>query len=135
MEEKNFSIEEAAKILGVSEKTIRRYIKDGKIKAVKVDGKYVIPEGEVSRESVIKQYSTDDNRQEIQFLLEKIKALEEDKVFLQGQISEMQRHIQSLLQELSEIRKSYDQLVTSKALPPPKEGIIAMVRRFWERGL
>ncbi|MGB9682815.1 MAG: helix-turn-helix domain-containing protein [bacterium] len=130
MEEKLYSIEEAAKALGLSEKTIRRYIKDGKIKAIKVEGRYSIPEGEIARESLIKQYEEED-RKEIDSLLERIKTLEEDKIFLQGQISELQRHIQSLIQELSELRKSYDQLVTAKALLPPKEGFISRIKRLW----
>jgi excisionase family DNA binding protein len=131
MEERIYSIEEAAKTLGVSEKTIRRYIRDGKIKAIKVDGRYSIPEGEISRESIIKQYD-EDTRREIDFLLEKVKSLEEDKVFLQGQIGELQRHIQSLLQELSDLRKSYDQLVSARALPPPKEGFLSRIRKLWK---
>lgn len=43
------SIQQAAKELNVCEKTIRNYIKNGQIKAVKIGGLYRISEEEIKR--------------------------------------------------------------------------------------
>lgn len=41
---KTYTVSDIAKYLGVTERTIREYIKSGKIKAVKVGNKYIISE-------------------------------------------------------------------------------------------
>jgi excisionase family DNA binding protein len=48
--ERHYKTSEVAKILGVDRRTIWRWIKEGKIKGIKLPGKlYVIPESEVKR--------------------------------------------------------------------------------------
>ena len=50
MSERLLRPKEACKVLGVSYTTLRRWIKEGKIRAVRtLGGKYRIPEGEVKR--------------------------------------------------------------------------------------
>lgn len=44
MSTKVYTTEEVSKMIDVSERTIRNYIKAGKIKAVKVGNKYIISE-------------------------------------------------------------------------------------------
>lgn len=39
-----YTVEQVAEQLGVSVRTIREYVRDGKIKAVKVGNKYIISE-------------------------------------------------------------------------------------------
>ena len=41
---KTYTVSDIAQHLGVTERTIREYIKSGKIKAVKVGNKYIISE-------------------------------------------------------------------------------------------
>lgn len=41
---KTYTVSDIAQDLGVTERTIREYIKNGKIKAVKVGNKYIISE-------------------------------------------------------------------------------------------
>lgn len=41
---KTYTVSDIARDLGVTERTIREYIKSGKIKAVKVGNKYIISE-------------------------------------------------------------------------------------------
>ena len=41
---KTYTVSDIAQDLGVTERTIREYIKSGKIKAVKVGNKYIISE-------------------------------------------------------------------------------------------
>ena len=49
-EKKEFSVQEASTLLGISEKTIKRRIKDGKIEAyINQAGKYMIPNAEISK--------------------------------------------------------------------------------------
>lgn len=45
--DQGFSIKEAAIRLGLGESTLRRLIKQGKIKATRIGGKIVIPAGEI----------------------------------------------------------------------------------------
>lgn len=47
--QKLYRIKEVAKIIGYSERTIRQWIKDGKVKAVKIMSEWRIPEDEVER--------------------------------------------------------------------------------------
>lgn len=49
--QKNYNIRETAKILGITVRTIRQWIRDGKIKAVKYANcpMWFIPEDEISR--------------------------------------------------------------------------------------
>ena len=44
-----YRITEVAKILGFKERTVRRWIVDGKIKAVKIMSEWRIPEEEIER--------------------------------------------------------------------------------------
>lgn len=44
-----YKIKEVAEIISYSERTIRQWIKDGKVKAVKIMSEWRIPEDEVER--------------------------------------------------------------------------------------
>ena len=46
------NVQEAAKRLGKSEPTIRRWIRDGKLTATMIDGVYDIPESAVNEQSI-----------------------------------------------------------------------------------
>jgi len=47
--ERYYSTREVCEILGIANRTIRRWIKDGRIRAVNVNGRWRIPESEVKR--------------------------------------------------------------------------------------
>lgn len=47
--ERHYSTREVCKILGIANRTIRRWIKEGRLRAVNVGGGWRIPESEVKR--------------------------------------------------------------------------------------
>ena len=49
--EKNYSIKQASEVLGIKVRTVREWIRDGKIKAKKYDvsNRWFIPESEIIR--------------------------------------------------------------------------------------
>jgi len=47
--ERHYSTREACKILGIANRTLRRWIKEGKIQAVNINGRWRIPESEIKR--------------------------------------------------------------------------------------
>lgn len=47
--EKMYRIKEVAKILGFTERAVRQWVVDGKIKAVKIMSEWRIPEEEIER--------------------------------------------------------------------------------------
>lgn len=47
--ERHYSTSEACRILGVSQRTLRRWISEGKLRAVRVGDRWRIPEGELRR--------------------------------------------------------------------------------------
>lgn len=50
-EEKNYNIVKTAELLGIKVRTVRQWIRDGKLKAVKYDvsNRWFIPESEIAR--------------------------------------------------------------------------------------
>ena len=50
-EEKNYNIVKTAELLGIKVRTVRQWIRDGKLKAVKYDvsNRWFIPESEIER--------------------------------------------------------------------------------------
>ena len=50
-EEKNYNIVRTAELLGIKVRTVRQWIRDGKLKAVKYDvsNRWFIPESEIER--------------------------------------------------------------------------------------
>lgn len=50
-EEKNYNIVKTAELLGIKVRTVRQWIRDGKLKAVKYDvsNRWFIPESEIRR--------------------------------------------------------------------------------------
>ncbi len=47
--ERHYSTREACKMLGIANRTIRRWIKEGRIRAVNINGRWRIPESEIKR--------------------------------------------------------------------------------------
>ena len=47
--ERHYSTREVCEILGIANRTLRRWIKEGKIKAINIGGKWRIPESEIKR--------------------------------------------------------------------------------------
>jgi putative resolvase len=47
--ERHYSTREACGILGITNRTIRRWIKEGRIRAVNIGGRWRIPESEIRR--------------------------------------------------------------------------------------
>ena len=47
--ERHYSTREVCKVLGIANRTIRRWIKEGRLRAVNINGRWRIPESEVKR--------------------------------------------------------------------------------------
>ncbi|MCE4608698.1 MAG: IS607 family transposase [Caldisphaeraceae archaeon] len=47
--ERHYNTREVCEILGIANRTLRRWIKEGKVRAVNVDGRWRIPESEIKR--------------------------------------------------------------------------------------
>ena len=47
--ERYYSTREVCEILGIANRTIRRWIKEGRIRAVNINGRWRIPESEIKR--------------------------------------------------------------------------------------
>ncbi len=95
MAKQHWTIKEAAEVLGVSEKTIRRRIKDGILKAQQVPGKYGIE----YRITVLEDALPLDKRLDIKEntslakALDIIKALQEENERLAGQVGFLQAQV------------------------------------------
>jgi excisionase family DNA binding protein len=106
-EDGNYSIKEAAEIMGVTEKTVRRRILTGELKAAKVPTRYgdawrimFLPEGAEPAQNSTKQQITEDYKQlydnvqrENKELLNSIKTLKEQRDTLEKQSLDLARII------------------------------------------
>jgi len=115
--EKEYSLQEVSELSGLSERTIRRYIKAGKIKARMIKGVYrftqregekIFKKGE-EKKSPQKQVGTTQD----ETLKNRIKELEQDKAFLQRTVFDLQS-------SLNKAQGTIDYL-TQRALPEPKK--------------
>jgi len=97
--DRTLSIPEAAKILNVSEKTIRNRIKKGEINAELVDGKYAIKEQELLDTQAGNQAGNVST-------LELVEQLRTENEYLRNELSKAQ-------EELSEVRQRSDTIILS----------------------
>jgi len=125
MEDKMITIKEAIKFYGVSESTIRRWIRSGKVTSRVVTNQYMISQSDIEKvlEASKKKPSTDSDmvnrlEREIEFLKEKIETLEKDKEFLQGQV-------QNLVNTIN--------MLTTKQLPPPSQGLFTRLKSLFKK--
>lgn len=93
------TIQEVAKRLDKSEKTIRRWIKQGKLYAELVDGKYVIDESELGDYLNEADLSTQESEMSTQTNVE----------FPMQQIEYFKNHVEELRQELAQERERSEQ--------------------------
>jgi DNA (cytosine-5)-methyltransferase 1 len=118
--ENSYSISEASNILKRSENTIRRWIKEGKLKAEKMGNAYQIDKESVN--NLVNQVLTRDEKENldeiVSLLKTRIKGLEEDKAFLQNQVVSLTRQVEGL---------------TLRALPSPKKGLIERIKKWWSK--
>jgi excisionase family DNA binding protein len=120
----SYSISEASNILKRSENTIRRWIKEGKLKAEKIGNAYRIDKESVNNlvNQVTNQVLTTDEKENVDevvsLLKTRIKELQEDKAFLQNQVVSLTRQVEEL---------------TLRALPSPKKGFIERIKKWWSK--
>lgn len=104
-----YSVTDAAKVLGVSTRTIRRHIKDGKLPFTKINGQFG-PEYRITElPDLPKPVEVPPSSTELSgnIALDMIKRLEEDNRNLAGQLGMAQEKIRHLEEQL-------------KMLPAPK---------------
>ena len=113
------TVVQAAERLGVSDKTVRIWIKTEKIEGFMEDGKYLIPRAEVdnlsSKRGVQPDILSTQAAEEISMLRQRIRELEEDRALLHNQIV-------TLNETIEQLRTIIDDL-TPKALPKPQLSI------------
>ena len=114
---------EASRLLGVSSDTVRKWIKRGKIRARKVEGRWLIERDSLPDVSRTKQDSVQDrdgtivlSERDREVLQERVRDLERDKAYLQERIVTLERLLESL---------------TPKALPRPS--LRERIRRIFRR--
>jgi MerR family copper efflux transcriptional regulator len=114
-----YSVADAAKVLGVSTRTIRRHIKDGKLSFTKIEGQF----GEEYRITDLPENAKRSNPTEVSselsgtVALDMIRRLEEENRNLAGQLGIAQEKIRNLEDKL-------------KMLPQPK---VSWWRRIFSR--
>jgi excisionase family DNA binding protein len=128
MENDMITIKEAMRLYGISESTIRRWIKSGKVTSQVVTNQYMISQSDIEKilktsKKKVSQVSTDSDmvnrlEREIEFLKEKIETLEKDKEFLQGQV-------QNLINTIN--------ILTTKQLPPPGQGLFTRLKNLFRK--
>jgi predicted site-specific integrase-resolvase len=112
------TIKEAVQFTGKSEKTIRNYIKEGKLVSRKIDGKYDIEEYELKR--VFGRGNSTGNLPEIITILEK--QLEEKEHQLQekdNQIAELHRLLAVAQANVNRITEQNQLLLEDMRKPQP----------------
>lgn len=130
------NVQQAAKRLGKSEPTIRRWIREGKLQATMVDGVYDIPESAVNEQSVSSQITEDERDGEIAAMRTHIQSLERQLTEKDEQIKELQaqfgeashRH-DTVVMQMTRLIEYHQQpfwrrLFSRKALPPPVDETI-----------
>lgn len=139
------TIKEAAQALGVSEKTIRRMIKDGRLKASlekSVYGQqYYIPKSEIDNAvqiveavKVKKEYSVEELAVAISnYLSERDKKLVEALEILNQKIEKIQKENQQLKEELLKLQEEHfrkiDEKLTQWRQENKKKGLFSFLRR------
>ena len=132
--------EGASRLLGVSTDTIRKWIKRGKIRARKVEGRWMIERDSLPEMSRTKRDSVQDRDgttvlserdRHIVELENRIRELEKDKATLQERIRELEADKAYLQERIVALEKLLESL-TPKALPKPslRERIRRIFRRF-----
>ena len=146
MNDKTYTIKELSKITGLSVIILRRYLKGGKINAQMIDGTYHIPEQEAEKViNLAKEKITDpsnelkivqDNRK-AELLKQRIRELEQDKMFLQKDIEARNNQIDHLLNEVKrlndQIRLMITPQITGKVEPVTIFTIAGKVKSFFTR--
>lgn len=139
------TIKEAAKALGVSEKTIRRMIKDGRLKAYMEKSpygqQYYIPAEQISNAMQIveavkvkKEYSVEELAVAISsYLSEREKKFIEAIETLSQKVEQMQKENQQLKEELLRLQEEHfrkiDEKLTQWRQENKKRGLFSFFRR------
>lgn len=108
MDKQHWTIKEAAEALGLSEKTVRRRIKDGTLKAQQTQGKYGI-EYHITdlKEALPLDKSLDtEGDNSLAKALDIIKALQEENERLAGQVGYLQAQVYELNNKVSLLTES-----------------------------
>ena len=103
MDKQHWTIKEAAEALGLSEKTVRRRIKDGTLKAQQTQGKYGIEYHITDLKEVLsldKGLDTEGNTALVK-ALDIIRALQEENERLAGQVGYLQAQVHELNNKVS----------------------------------
>ncbi len=133
------TIKDCSKNYGISEVTLRRWIKKGKLKAMLIDGQYMIAQEDIEKIILIDKKDTekslsvdeeepstnkdinallDDTRKENEMLTARIRELERELEFQKTLISRLEEDKAFLQGQIQQLTNTLN-LLTTKQLPPP----------------
>lgn len=103
MDKQHWTIKEAAETLGLSEKTVRRRIKDGTLKAEQIQGKYGIEYHitDLKEALPLDKYPDAEGNAALSKALDIIKALQQENERLAGQVGYLQAQVYELNSKVS----------------------------------
>jgi excisionase family DNA binding protein len=122
MTDEKITISEAAKLLGKSARTVRRYVQEGKLEATLENGKYMVSHDAVvdlipgqilsDTDRTSDQLLLVDNlRSRIESLSDQVTDLRSDKQRLQQQNEQLQAQVGRLQQQVEEASQRHDTIV------------------------
>jgi excisionase family DNA binding protein len=97
------TVQDAAELLGVVERTIRRWIKEEKVRVIRDPSNFVrLDLAEIEQIVQKKAVTTPFLHQQIEALLQRVEALESDKEVLVQKYVDLQRQVEALLHLLAQ---------------------------------
>ena len=121
---------QAAIRLGVSVDTVRRWIRQGKLKAHKEGDRYWI-DPDILPVSAVKDVGQEPDS-EVMILRERVRELERDKAYLQELVVDLRKQIEKQ-QETIEMMQQTINTLTLRALPPPRRSLMDRIKRMFKR--
>jgi len=120
---------QAAIRLGVSVDTVRRWIRQGKLKAHKEGDRYWI-DPDILPASAVKDVGQELDS-EVMILRERVRELERDKAYLQERVVALERQLERQQEMLESMQRTIETL-THRALPSPG-GLKNRIRNLFRR--
>jgi len=127
-------VTEAAHRCGVSADTIRRWIRQGKLKAQKIDNQYWIDPADLQKvHADSRQVRAESQADEtlINVLRDRVRELEQDKAYLQEMVMSLKQQLERQQEIIQSMQRTIETL-THRALPPPG-GLKNRIRNLFRR--
>lgn len=130
------NVTEAAHRCGVSADTIRRWIRQGKLRAQKIDNQYWIDPVDLQEvHTGSRQIPVEPQADEgvVSVLQERVRELERDKAYLQELVVDLRKQIERQQETIESMQRTIETL-THRALPPSGGRWKERIRNLFRRG-